>query len=113
MECITTVRYSMLVNGAPFGFFKVGRGIIQGDPLLPYLFIMVTNVLSRNISKLLSEESIKEVKPASSLEPTIIQQFVDDTILFGKASMVEARKWKSCLNNYAACSGQCIKYNKA
>jgi len=45
-EFISTVSYSLLVNGAPSGFIKPSRGIRQGDPLSPYIFIICLQLLS-------------------------------------------------------------------
>lgn len=72
-ECISMVRYFLLVNGVPHGSFEARRGIRHSDPLSSYLFIMVVDVLSRNVACMLSEGSIKGAKLTTTLDPVVIQ----------------------------------------
>ncbi|XP_059070533.1 uncharacterized protein LOC131860174 [Cryptomeria japonica] len=73
---------------------------------------MVAEVLSRNFSNLIRSNRISGVKATSTLPPMVMQQFVDDTFLFGLSSVIEAKEWKHLLEEYALASGQLINYCK-
>ena len=61
MECIYSVTYSLLINGEPTGNVKPSRGIRQGDPLSPYLFLLCSKGLHRMIKKVASNGDIQGV----------------------------------------------------
>ena len=61
MECITSVTYFLLINGEPFGEIKSSRGIRQGDPLSPYLFLLCSEGLHRMIQKAAESGDIQGV----------------------------------------------------
>ena len=82
MQCVTTTSFSILINGSPFSFFKPNRGVRQGDPLSPFLFVLATEVLARLIEREVSNNKINGYKLAPDLMPITHLQFADDLFLF-------------------------------
>ncbi|KAL6203042.1 hypothetical protein ACLB2K_026746 [Fragaria x ananassa] len=70
-QCISTISLSVLVNGKPGVFFKPTRGLCQGDPLSPFLFLFVNDVLSQILCKL-SMVNILQPVQIGNLGPKII-----------------------------------------
>lgn len=70
-ECVTTVQFLVLINGTPRGCFKDEKGIRQGDPLSPYLFIMIAEFLSRNVVDLVINGRLHGFKAASTIPPLV------------------------------------------
>ena len=104
-QLVSASSLVVLVNGAPSNFFKPSRGLHQGDPLLPILFIILEECIGRLIEKNKKEEKIKGFKPSSKSVPFLHQQFVDDTIMGGEASI---KSMKDILDIYSRGSKKLI-----
>jgi len=85
-SCITTSRISILFNGCPCKPFKMGRGLRQGDPLSPFLFVLVVEVLNRVLIKAANMGLFKELQIGSHRETLTHLQFANDTLLFCEAN---------------------------
>lgn len=51
LNSLPTVKYSILVNRAPVGFFSPQNGLRQADPLAPFLFLLAMEGLSKILDK--------------------------------------------------------------
>lgn len=86
--CISSVRFSVMVNGEPAGFFRSSRGLRLGDPLPPFLFILIMEVLSRLLDKAVAGGFIKGFKVDRDAVPGLSVShllFADDTLVFCEA----------------------------
>ncbi|KAL4332523.1 hypothetical protein GQ457_07G000070 [Hibiscus cannabinus] len=113
MMCVTTVSFCLKINGEISDFFRPSRGLRQGDPLSPYLFLFCTQGLSAMLLKDQREGRIRGVR-ASQKGPRINHLlYADDCLLFIKNSEKEARRLKEVLTVYEASSGQKINVEKS
>ncbi|KAH9730036.1 reverse transcriptase domain-containing protein [Citrus sinensis] len=113
MMCVSTVRYKVLRNGVEVGPIVPSRGLRQGDPLSPYLFIICAEGLSSLIRNRERAGLIHGVKVARRAPAVSHLFFADDCFLFFKAQHNEARIMKSILAVYGAASGQKVNLNKS
>src|ERR1044072_7851277 len=90
MRCVSTVRFSIMVNGNPYHDFSPHRGLRQGDPLSPYLFILCGEVLSAMIRNVVASSSLHGLKIARSAPTVSHLLFADDSIIFARATPQEA-----------------------
>jgi len=66
MKCVRSVSYSILLNGLPYGDIHPTRGLRQGDPLSPYLFLLVAERLSSFLARAELEGQITGYKSEPS-----------------------------------------------
>ncbi|GMP23346.1 hypothetical protein CsSME_00000977 [Camellia sinensis var. sinensis] len=112
MECIITVSFSVIVNGAQRSNFKPSRGLRQGDPLSPYLFILVMDVFSRLITRSVQEGKISGLRIQRGC-PTLSHLFFgNDAVLFFKANAEECQKVGKLLKIYGDALGQSVNFDK-
>ncbi|XP_061999558.1 uncharacterized protein LOC133716939 [Rosa rugosa] len=87
MQCVTTVRYSFLMRGKPRGYVVPTRGLRQGDPLSPYLFLLG----AEGLSALLLKKAELGVLPGISIcegAPMVNHLlFADDSMLYAEANL--------------------------
>ena len=88
-SCLSSAKFSVLVNGVPAGFFPSTKGLRQGDPLSPYLFVKGMEVLDVLIRRAVEGGFLLgcNIRGDSRSSLNISHLFfVDDTIVFCEAS---------------------------
>ncbi|GKU98555.1 hypothetical protein SLEP1_g11546 [Rubroshorea leprosula] len=85
-ECLSTTRCSMLVNGSPTEEFDLEKGLRQGDPLSPFLFLMIMEGLNGLVKKAEIEGLLQGIEIGKRGLTVSLLQFADDTVILGRAA---------------------------
>ncbi|GKU93956.1 hypothetical protein SLEP1_g7505 [Rubroshorea leprosula] len=110
-ECLSSASFSILVNGSPTPEFKMQRGLRQGDPLSPYLFLIAAEGLHALLYEAERKNLLEGVDINENLSISHLQ-FVDDTVLIGDASLKSIRAFKFLLRWFEMVSGLKINFGK-
>jgi ribonuclease HI len=104
---------SISINGKSHGYFNCTRGVRQGDPLSPLLFCLAEDVLSRSISKLVSQGSLQLIKGTRKVSVPSHSFYADDLMIYCKGQLSGLRALNDLFAKYASESGQCISHAKS
>ncbi|GKA84311.1 RNA-directed DNA polymerase, eukaryota [Tanacetum coccineum] len=110
-----TFRYakaSVLVNGSPTNEFEFHRGLKQGDPLSPYLFILVMESLHLSVTRVVNEGVFKGIRLHESLSLSHLF-YADDALFIGEWSDGNLRGIISILKCFYLASGLRINISKS
>ncbi|XP_038718208.1 uncharacterized protein LOC120011213 [Tripterygium wilfordii] len=112
MQCISSVTYRVLVNGSTTDLIILTRGIRQGDPLSPLLFVLCTEALSSNLNAAHAAHTFRGFPFGRGRLRVSHLVFADDSLIFCR---VKDEDWEcifSILTEYGRVSGQMINYSK-
>jgi hypothetical protein len=110
--CIASPWIAPLLNGRPTPFFKASRGLRQGCPLSPLLYVIMEETLNRMLEWESTNGSIPGIKIAQGVKRINHSQFVDDTILLSGASKTMARRLNQVLDTFLLVSGGLLNKTK-
>ncbi|KAJ1702307.1 hypothetical protein LUZ63_002086 [Rhynchospora breviuscula] len=108
---LTTASSSVLLNGCRSRPFKHKRGVRQGDPISPFLFLLATDVLARMLQG--AATALDSALSTRLPSPFFLLQYADDTLIFASADIKTLRTLKLVLHLFAKVSGLQVNADKS
>ncbi|XP_042477679.1 uncharacterized protein LOC122059038 [Macadamia integrifolia] len=112
-QLLISTKISILVNGGPQGFFGMERGLRQGDSISLMLFIIVEEVLTRGLSRLVQENNLKTIHGPRGFPTPAHILFADNIFIFSNASSRYVCNLRDFLLKYHEFSRQSINFEKS
>ena len=114
--CISTTSFSVLISGSPASFFPSSRGLRQGDPLSPYLFVIGMEALSCLINRVVEGNYLSGSRIADGRREELAIShliYADDTLFFCEADKDQLKFLSWILMWFEAMTGLKINLNKS
>jgi hypothetical protein len=111
-KCISTINFTLLLNGCKSGSFSPSRGVRQGDPLSPYLYILCSEILARMINREVAAGSIKGVKVETNAPSISMFSHTNDVLLFCGTKISEISNLMKCVDKFCDWLGLSINQEK-
>ena len=96
-SCLSSVQFSILVNGLPKGYFRSSRGLQSGDPSSSMLYVIVAEALNALMVRADQMQLISGFIVGNEVNRVTHLQFADDTIIFCHASLTQVENLKIIL----------------
>jgi hypothetical protein len=109
----TSGTSSVLLNGIPRKVFHCLRGVRQGDPLSPLLFVLRADFLQTIINDAMNNGFLQLPIPLPEMTDFPILQYADDTLIFMQADVVQLAHLQSLLQSFADSSGLKVNFDKS
>ncbi|KAL0439685.1 UNVERIFIED_CONTAM: LINE-1 retrotransposable element O protein [Sesamum latifolium] len=100
-ECVTTPSFLVCLNGPLHGFFRGSRGLRQGDPMSPYLFVLVMEVLNLILQQIIDQDGGFSYHWRCEALHLFQLGFADDLLLFSRADATLVHVFKRGLTIFA------------
>ena len=110
--CISTAAFSVSVNGSLEGFFTSARGIRQGCSLSPYLYVILSNVLSKLLNKAVEAGGFQYHSQCVGVKLTHLS-FADDIVVFTDGTVESLHGVMEVMREFATMSGLHINATKS
>lgn len=105
MMCVTTTSYTININGEHQGFFRGMRGLRQGDPLSPYLFTLVMEVLTLIVKRRVVNSGNFQYHPKCKELGITHLCFADDLLMFCKGDLMSIQVLMDAIREFSGVSG--------
>jgi hypothetical protein len=113
MACVSSVRYQVRLNNALSEYINPSRGLRQGDPLSPYLFLLCTEHLSSLLNFEENAGNLMGVKVCRGAPTVSHLLFADDSLILMRVDPTNASSLRWALDDYCAASGQLVSEAKS